>query len=309
MQHITGLSTVINGYDALLLDLWGVIHDGSELYPGVHDALVQLRGAGKKIIFLSNAPRRASKVKTALTGLGIEPALYDGVVSSGEAGYHYLAQNRLGHYYYMGPDKDADVLDGLDYLRVDDLKAASFILNFGFGSEEQSTGDMTPVLRAARLLALPMLCLNPDLEVVKITGQRFPCAGVLAHAYQDMGGEVVWFGKPYAEVYDYSMQLLTSPSPLEGEGRGGGVSSMDALLKIPPHPNPPPQGGRGYAGKPRILAIGDSLETDIPGALHYGIDCALVTGGILKEKTVSEIEGLCRELRLEPTYIMPRLAW
>lgn len=303
MQHITKLSSIIDRYDALLLDLWGVVHDGSHLYPGVREALEHIHAAGKKIIFVSNAPRRAHKVISVLTSLGVEPAIYDHAISSGEIGYEWLANHSTSplvgeggvggdfphydaasgsphlnpppqggrRYYYIGPSKDADILDGLDYRRSDDIKQADFLLNVGFGSEEQSTDDFSMLFRGAKAQGLPMVCLNPDLEVVKQTGERFPCAGVLAQVYERMGGKVTWFGKPYPQVYEQCFARL-SPIP-----------------------------------KSRILAVGDSLDTDIPGALNAGIDAMLVTGGILKKHSAAEIEALCKDCM--PHYIAPRLAW
>src|SRR4051812_28801307 len=91
MQPLTGLSTIIDRYDALLLDLWGVIHDGSHLYPGVPETLMQLRAAGKKIIFVSNAPRRVTKAVAVLSQLGVQAQWYDRVITSGEMGYQWLA--------------------------------------------------------------------------------------------------------------------------------------------------------------------------------------------------------------------------
>lgn len=273
MQLLPGLSAVMPRYDALILDLWGVVHDGSRLYDGVHDTLVKLRDAGKKIIFLSNAPRRASKVEKVLNGLGVESSLYDHVLSSGEMGYEWLASGGRqtgSRYYYIGPGKDLDVLDGLEFERVDDIKDADFLLNVGFGSEEQSTDDWMPLLRAARAMRMPMVCLNPDLEVVKITGERFPCAGVIAHAYQNAGGQVIWFGKPFPAVYDRCMERL---API---------------------------------GKERVLAVGDSLDTDIPGAVRYDMDCLLVTGGILKNRRPGDIEDMCRKAGVMPNYALPR---
>ena len=275
METISGLRLIASRYDAFILDLWGVIHDGTQLYPGVHETLVQLRAQRKKILMLSNAPRRAAKVELVLNKLGIEQELYDGILSSGEAGWQWLKaeDTPLGsRYYYIGPDKDADVMDGLGYTRVRELQAAAFLLNVGFGSDEPISDEHTPELREALSLRLPMLCLNPDLEVVKISGERFACAGVMAHQYADMGGKVVWFGKPYKAVYEQSQLLL-------------GVD------------------------KARLVAIGDSLETDIPGAMRFGIDSVLVSGGILKDNTLQEIESLCDEAKLSPTYIIPRFTW
>jgi HAD superfamily hydrolase (TIGR01459 family) len=275
MQHLTGLASIADRYDAILLDLWGVVHDGTQLYAGARGTMEKLRGEGKKIIMVSNAPRRSSKAAAVLSQLGIEPALYDHVITSGELGYQFLQSGKCEwgkRYFYIGPSKDADVLDGLDYQRQDDIKTSDFLLNVGFGSEEESTGDWQMLLRSAKAMNLPMLCLNPDLEVVKITGERFACAGVLAADYQRLGGTVQYFGKPYREVYQYCMRLF-APLPRE-----------------------------------RVLAIGDGIATDIAGAVNFGIHAMLITGGIFK-KDEANIEALCERLGARPRYVMPRLMW
>ncbi len=276
MLHIQNLYPIIHRYDALILDLWGVVHDGSHLYPGVHDALVQLKQADKKVIFLSNAPRRAAKVIAVLEQLGVTKDLYLEVMSSGEMGYQWLQAGGAGwgkNYYYIGPTKDEDVVDGLGFARAQELHDANFLLNVGFGSEHQNSDNWLPVLSVAQSAGLPMLCLNPDLEVVKQTGERFECAGVLAQMYEGLGGKVTWFGKPYPDVYTHCFEALR-PTP-----------------------------------KQRILAIGDSLDTDIPGAQNAGIDSVLVTGGILKTLKDAEIIKLCEGRGLNPTYIMPQMVW
>ena len=270
MQSISGLSSIIDRYDALLLDLWGVIHDGTHLYPGVKEALVALRHANKKIIFISNAPRRAAKAATVLTQLGVQTEWYDDIITSGEIGYQWLEANpeKWGkRYYYIGPSKDVDILDGLNYQRADDVKDADFLLNVGFGTEEQSSDDWQTLLHAARTLQLPMLCLNPDFEVVKITGERYPCAGVLALDYEKIGGKVTYFGKPYCEIYHRCMQWLT----------------LD---------------------KTNVLAVGDGIATDIAGAVRFGLDCVLVTGGIL-QKSSDSIASLYKKYNASPNYIVP----
>lgn len=276
MQPVAHFKTIVKEYDAFLLDLWGVVHDGSQLYPGVFDAITELNLAAKKIVFISNAPRRAHKVVKVLSQLGISPQMYTLAVSSGEVGYQWLAEGKAPwgkRYYFLGAAKDADIADGLSLSRTDDIKAADFIINCGFGVEEQTVQDYASLLRAAKSLSIPMLCLNPDLEVVKISGERFPCAGMIAKEYERMGGSVTWFGKPYGGIYESCMIPL------------GGMP------------------------KNRILAVGDSLETDIPGAQQFAIDAALVTGGILKHQTQEEIEAACAAQRLSPRYVMPALAW
>jgi HAD superfamily hydrolase (TIGR01459 family) len=276
MHHLTNLSTVIDNYDALLLDLWGVVHDGTHLYPGVREALEKLREQNKKIIFVSNAPRRAKKAAAVLSQLGIETALYDNVVTSGELGYQWLADGNASwgkRYFYIGPGKDMDVLDGLDCRRADDIKQSDFLLNVGFGSEEESAEDWTNLLRAAKSAKLPMLCLNPDFEVVKISGERFACAGVLAADYEKLGGEVKYFGKPFPEVYAKCMEWF---KPVQ---------------------------------KSKVLAIGDGIATDIAGAVAANIDAMLITGGIIKKESPEQVEALCRKLNAVPKYVMPALVW
>lgn len=276
MKALPGLAAVAGDYDAFLLDLWGVVHDGTHLYPGVHDTLEKLRAQDKKIIFVSNAPRRAEKAMRVLSQLGVEEALYDHAITSGELGYQWLASGKAPwgrRYYYIGPSKDADVLDGLDFTRADDIKQADFLLNVGFGSEGESTEDWTPLLRAAKGAGLPMLCLNPDFEVVKISGERYACAGVLAADYERMGGKVQYFGKPFPEVYAQCMEWF-APVP-----------------------------------RPKILAVGDGIVTDIAGAVNAGLDAMLITGGIIRKESPEAVEALCRKHAAVPKYVMPRLAW
>ncbi|NBX04342.1 MAG: TIGR01459 family HAD-type hydrolase [Alphaproteobacteria bacterium] len=272
-KNLVKFLDIAQNYDAFLLDLWGVIHDGSALYPGVGEALKTLAEKNKKIIFLSNAPRRAAKVKRVLAGFGIAENSYLDVVTSGEAGHQWLAKNSAGQkYFFIGSDRDLDVMDDLPCTRVHTLEEADFLLNVGFTTEPAErirTDEMMHELPAAVTLGLPMLCLNPDLEVVKITGERFPCAGVIAKEYERIGGQVRWFGKPHDNVYQHCFHLL--------------------------------------AGMPKnkILGVGDSLDTDISGAKNAGIDSVLITGGILHQKTAQEIAALCEQANLSPTFTLP----
>ncbi len=272
MENISSISPIINNYDAFILDLWGVVHDGSQLYPGVGNTLHAIRKAGKKIVFLSNAPRRSGSVASVLTQLGIGQELYDHIVSSGEVGYHWLRTGSAPwgkRYYLIAAQKDAGLLDDLDFEEVAAIENADFILNLGFGTDEQTTEDFSAILHSSVKLSIPMLCLNPDLEVIKITGERYPCAGAIAKKYVAIGGKVEWFGKPYPAVYESAYKVF------------------------------------GNIDKKKILAVGDSLETDIPGAKYFGVDSALVTGGILKDYNADEIKEMCRKLELCPNYILP----
>jgi HAD superfamily hydrolase (TIGR01459 family) len=274
MQPTASLSAIIAPYDAVLLDLWGVVHDGSQLYPGAKEAMAQLKAADKRIMLVSNAPRRAAKAQIVLRQLGVSDEMYDHIITSGEIGYRWLKEGRQGwgrRYFFIGPTRDSDVLDGLDYQRVHDVRQTDFLLNVGFGSEEESAANWQPLLIEAAGRALPMLCLNPDMEVVKISGERFPCAGVLAADYQRLGGSVTYFGKPHQAIYDYCFDVL---------------------------------GCR----EAKVLVIGDGLATDIKGAAQAGVDAVFITGGIFQHEKES-VEEVCRKHALSPRYVMPSLVW
>lgn len=282
--YYPSFASLAEQYDAFILDLWGVIHDGLALYPGVRECLNHLRSCDKKIVFLSNAPRRASVVIAGLERFGIPASQYDAAMSSGEAGFHFLKNtNDWGkRYYFIGPDRDAGVLEGLDYVRVPTIAGCDFILNAGFGTDDEPMSTHEPVIAEGLKHNKQMLCINPDFEVVRITGARALCAGAIAEEYEKRGGSVKYFGKPFPEVYATCFDILA------------GVS------------------------KSRILAVGDNLHTDIAGAKHSGIDSALVLGGMLKdrapllpwkEENRPILDKLCTEHHASPTYLLPAFNW
>lgn len=281
MQFFPHLSLFADTYDAFILDLWGVVHDGSHLYPGAKACLEAMRSRGKKIIFLSNAPRRAKHVETRLNELGIGKELYDHVLSSGEAAFHFLHNpEHLGlkpRYFYFGPEKDADLLEDAPYERVDTLDDADFILNVDMEYPGQPLEEMEPYLNHAIHLRLPMVCVNPDIEVVKQDGTHLLCAGAIAAAYEDRGGEVSYFGKPYPAVYEMVLSLF------------------------------------GDVQKKLILAVGDNLDTDILGGGQMAIDTVLVTGGILKRSMpVADpfrLRQMAEEKKAHPTFVVPAFCW
>lgn len=240
------LSTIIANYDALLVDLWGVIHDGQTLYPGVAETLAHLHAAGKPVVFLSNAPRVSAKACEVLDRLGINRAHYVDIITSGQVAHDLLEGDTdwLGSkYYYLGPGKDEDIIADLpEYTRVEKAEDADFILNTGYEYDFQPHEEVLPLLQKLHALKLPLLCVNPDLEVVKQDGTQQLCAGAVAEAYLELGGEVEFIGKPYDDVYDAAISLL---------------------------------------GTDKILCVGDNPLTDILGAQEANLDSLLITGGIL----------------------------
>ncbi len=243
---------IADKYDYFILDIWGVIHDGSATYPNVVENLKSLRKLNKKICFLSNAPRRSDVVAEILTKFGISSDLYDFILTSGEATYIFLEENQKQdfsqfkkNYYYIGPNKDINLLKGLNYNLITDAAKADFVINTGFDNEFSTIEEKLPQAKEAIKYGLPMICVNPDLIVVKQNGQEMICAGILANEYKKMGGEVIYFGKPYNSVYNQVFRLFS------------------------------------IKDKSKVLAIGDGIETDILGANNFKIDSALIPGGIL----------------------------
>jgi HAD superfamily hydrolase (TIGR01459 family) len=271
------LSAITSRYEACVVDLWGVVHDGTTLYPHARETLLALKQAGLKIILLSNAPRRASKVRAVLQGLGIEDGLYDALLTSGEVAYEALKANPrwLGtRYYYLGPGKDEDILAGLaGYEEVQNPADADFILNTGFEYDFQPESEIVPTLEKLTAHRLPLLCVNPDREVVKLDGTQMLCAGVVAEKYLEARGEVHFIGKPHPRVYESAIAQAGNIDPA------------------------------------RILAIGDTPHTDILGGLNAGMDAWLITGGVLRilyPEGLPEAEAmaLCQtQIGHAPTYV------
>ena len=260
------LSDITAGYDAFIVDLWGVIHDGVELYPGVLSALEHLQQAGKPVLFLSNAPRPARHVDATMKALGVGRGLYQEIVTSGEVARAFLAlpetQARYGlKCLYPGIEIEANILEGLPQLRVETVEEAEFILAAGYDYFGQPLSEMQPRLERALARQLPMLCINPDIEVVRLDGSRMFCAGHFAAWYAAQGGAVEYIGKPHKRVYDYCFARLAAYD------------------------------------KAAILAVGDNMATDIPGGKQAGLDTLLVTSGVNEHwEQAGEVT---------PTYILP----
>jgi len=250
LQPISGLAAVADRFDGFILDLWGVVHDGVRPYPSAIATLEGLRTAGKRTLLLSNAPRRASALVDAMTGMGIERALYGEVLSSGEVTRDALISRddpffaRLGtRAYHLGPERDRSVFAGTDLTIVDDIRAASFIVNTGPWEFTDTVDMYDDVLVVARERNLPMVCANPDLVVIR-EGRPVVCAGAIAVRYEGMGGAVAYRGKPDRSVYDAARRKL------------------------------------GVTDPRRIAVVGDALETDIKGAAGAGLPSVWCTGGI-----------------------------
>lgn len=254
VPHYDGMAAIADRYDGFVLDVWGVIHDGVTLYPGVVDTLERLLAAEKRIVMLTNAPRRSAAVADAMVEMGMPEAYCGKILSSGEATFLSLQErtdpfyaDRGNHCLHIGPDRDRNLFDGLAWERVDDLEKADLIVNTGPWEDGETVADYEDLLHKGVELGLPMICANPDLEVIR-GGRRLICAGALAVRYEALGGTVRYFGKPKADIYEYCFRTL---------------SGID---------------------KSRIAAVGDSFRTDLAGARNAGIDPIFVAAGIHAEE-------------------------
>ena len=284
---LPGLSVLAAEYDGYILDVWGVMHQGGPAYPEAIACVRRLREAGKKVVFLSNAPRLAHQVETVLNDKGVDATLYDAVVASGDATRRTLADRShpaadgLGtRYHLLGPPWSDDVIDGLGYVPAADIAEAEFLLGIGLDEGRNTVEAHEPILRAAVARDLPMICVNPDLVVIRL-GVQEPCAGALAARYEELGGRVRYFGKPYSDVYDLTLDKLG----------------------LPPG---------------RVLAVGDGLATDIAGANAAGLDSVLVTGGLLADAldlapgeapSARSLEEACRAAGVRPSKALSTFVW
>jgi HAD superfamily hydrolase (TIGR01459 family) len=275
-------------YDGIVLDLWGVVHDGRDPYPGAVACLASLKRAGKRVVLLSNAPRRSATIIEQMSAMGIERGLYYDALSSGELAYRAIAGRTdpfhagLGrNCLHVGPERDRGLLEDMALTRVFEPLEADFILNTGPWEDDETVADYEPLLKAAAARRLPMVCANPDLEVIR-AGVRIICAGALAHRYEELGAPVAYHGKPYPEAYRVAMEMM------------------------------------GIADRSRVVAIGDSLRTDIKGGDGAGLDTVLVTSGIHgnelgvrygEHADPAIVERAGRREGVVPLGIVPALTW
>ena len=288
MRFLNGFGAIAGEYDGFVLDLWGVIHDGVNAFPHAVDCLTHLKAAGKRTLLLSNVPRPNNEVRVMMRRMGIADDLYSGILTSGEAVRRSLQSppdawwSALGQrVYHLGPERDRPVLEGLPFVKVETPAEADFVLNTG-PDDHRNPGDMNefePTLQECFTHRLPMICGNPDLMVIR-GGVRVLCAGSLAVRYQELGGDVRSLGKPDPAIYQPVL----------------------AQLELP---------------KDRVLAVGDSLRTDIAGATSAGLAACWVLDGLHGESLrksdgsydPDEVAAEAREAGMAPVAAMARFSW
>jgi len=283
-QPVAGLSHLAPRYDALLCDVWGVIHNGRESFPAACAALARFRANHGPVILISNAPRPCGPVIEQLDGLGVPRDAWTHVVTSGDATRRLLAERAPGPAWAVGPDRDAPLYEGLG-LQFADLPAARFISVTGpFDDENDEPGDYRDRFVAAIERNLDLLCANPDI-VVQRGAKLVYCGGALAQLYESLGGRVIMAGKPFAPIYELAL-----------------AKAAEAL------------------GRPldpaRVLCIGDGLPTDVRGANARSLDILFCANGIHGAETVGPeglkadaVADLLRQEGLTANHAIADLVW
>jgi HAD superfamily hydrolase (TIGR01459 family) len=279
---IAGLSEIAPRYDALICDVWGVLHNGQQANLAACAALRRFRDERGPVILLSNAPRPRKDVETQFERFGVPFDCYDAIMTSGIAARDDLERRASGarlRMLHLGPERDRGVFEGLNVECVD-LASAEIVLCTGlYDDDTETAADYAEMLSDLRARGISMLCANPDL-VVQRGGRMIPCAGVLAKAYEGIGGHVVYYGKPHRAIYEVTLA----------------EAHRSAGRKI---------------GRP--LAIGDGLETDIKGANTAGIDALFIGDGIhgedVREFTEPHLTGLFSRFGAHAVAAMRALVW
>lgn len=278
-----GIAAIAPRYDVFFCDIWGVLHDGMRAYAAAGDALVRMRAAGATVVLVSNAPFPAQRVEKVLAEKGVRREAWDAIVSSGDVTRAEILERGGSGIFHIGPERDKATFENLPMQRVPLEKASLAVVTGLVHDQRETAGDYRGILEQCLARNLILICANPD-RVVHVGAQLLPCAGVIADLYEDMGGTVVWAGKPYLPIYARAKKMA--------------------------------EGLRGTAVEPsRIAMIGDSLRTDVEGARAFGIDAIFIAQGIHRDaltKGGDEMKMIADFIEREQADViaaMPALAW
>ncbi|MEX0752427.1 MAG: TIGR01459 family HAD-type hydrolase [Xanthobacteraceae bacterium] len=281
LERFAGLAP---GYDLLLCDVWGVIHNGVAAFPDACETLRRVRAKDGTVLLISNSPRPNDVVLPQLDGLGVPRDSYDGLVTSGDVTRALIAARPGESAFHLGPERDLPIFAGLD-VRLVDAETAGYVVCSGlFDDTRETPEDYREILQRLKARGLFMLCANPDMVVERGEALIY-CAGALADLYESLGGKVLYAGKPYRPIYERALAQAEAV-------RGGKV----------------PLG--------RVLAIGDSVRTDLKGAASLGVDFLFLTSGIHagevgagKNPDPAALAVFFEQAGLTPKAVMHRLAW
>jgi HAD superfamily hydrolase (TIGR01459 family) len=277
-------ATLAPGYDVLLSDVWGVVHNGHVAFQESCDALHRFRRQGGTVVLITNAPRPGEDVIRQIARIGVPRDTFDSIVSSGDVTRSVIIDHPGEAIFHLGPERDRPIFKDLS-VRFTTIEEADYVVCSGlFDDTTETPDDYRAMLEAMRTRGLFMVCGNPDV-VVERGHELVYCAGAIADLYGELGGDVVYAGKPHRPIYDLAL-----------------AKAMEAR------------------GKPveleRVMAIGDSIRTDLAGAIALGIDFLFVTAGIHAEEfgdrdkpDLNLLGERFTTIGHFPTAVMRRMSW
>ncbi len=275
-QNLSGLGEIAQDYDALLCDIWGVIHNGRVPYQEACAALERFRAERGPVILISNSPRPSVAIPEQFAKIGVPGELYDAIVTSGDATIDELSRRAPGPAFKLGPERDDVIYESLE-MNFSDLEDAAFISCTGlFDDDTETPEDYVDLLNQALDQGLPLVCANPDVKV-KRGDKVIYCGGALAQLYEQLGGQVIYAGKPHEPIYRLSRAWLNEISGYE-------------------------------ITKDRVLAIGDNIFTDLMGAQQEDYDCLFIADG-LHAQNADQLRALLTEHGISARYMAPSLSW
>jgi len=277
-QIISGLQEIAPGHDALVCDVWGVLHNGDKALMPACDALRTFKENHGPVILLTNAPRPVSDVEELFVKkYGVPLDCYDAIVTSGVATRDDLANRAKAHrlaMLHLGPERDSGIFEGLNVETVDVDRAEIVLCSGLYDDDTETPADYVELLAKMKARNLPMICANPDWQVQR-GGRLVYCAGAVANEYEKIGGEVIYYGKPKTAIYDY----------------------VRALTK----------------GAKNPLAIGDGMHTDIRGANAAGMEALFIADGVhgedVRELTERQMAELFAKAGVHAKAAMRALVW
>ena len=264
-----GLRSIIDDYQLLYIDLWGVVHDGVSLHKEAIKALNELTEKKKDFILLTNAPRPNHAVKFFLEKLGMEKKIRDHVFTSGEAALNYLKKNLLKEtFYHIGPPRDFDLFNDFETNKSDNIEKCDYLLCTGLFDDYDKDLDYYKAILNSEINKI-MICTNPDLVVDRGETREY-CAGSVAKIFEEIGGKIEYFGKPYSNVYNLAAKIENK----------------------------------------KVLCIGDNLNTDIRGANSQKFSSLLISNGIHRNEIKNDNKKILFEkYNVEVDFIQSELKW
>ncbi len=275
---IDSVAELVPRFKTFLVDQFGVLHNGFDPYPGAARALRTLKSAGGRIIIISNSGKRASVNKTRMHSLGFDDDCFDELVTSGEVAWHLLQHHFIGNRFaagaqcfFLSNNDDRSAVEGLDLNEVDNVNDAELILLSGQHLDGHGLTSVCQLLEAAVRRNIPCICTNPD-KVAYAAGGKVFSSGAVAQWYESHGGEVIWLGKPYAEIYEHIFS----------------TQAIDDLRSV--------------------VCVGDSVEHDIKGGAQLGLSTLLVRTGINDHLNDNDLRSLYLEHDVVPDFVIPGIS-